>query len=250
MRAKAGAALGLFLLAAVSAGQSRGAELKSQKKPVYPETLATGQQQGNVVLIGRIDKQGKLQDLRAVGSTLPEFIEPALTAAKAWEFKPATRDGKPIDIAANVAIRFRLESKIRGQIARPILGDLSVSPADAGGKPSAPEGFPIRRGADAKIHIEASLDVPPDPKPRDAKVLAEAVSPRGRRVKLFERSVAIKPKHQEVKFAFSPQVGTDWEDGVWRLAFTVEGADAGGGQFWIANDPARFDFAGALRKLK
>jgi hypothetical protein len=28
----------------------------------------------------------------------------------------------------------------------------------------------------------------------------------------------------------------------------VDGKDAGGGQFWLARDPSRFDFAAALRK--
>jgi TonB family protein len=250
MKTAAAAALALLFTATVSVGQTVGAKLKTQKKPDFPEAASKGLQQGNVVLIGRIDKQGKLQDLRAVASTLPEFLEPALAAAKTWEFAPATRDGKPVDVAANVAIRFRLTSNIRGQIARPILGDLSVSPADASGKPTAPEGFPIRRGSDAKLRVEAILDVSPEDKAKQPKVVAEAVSPGGKRTKVFERGVALKPKHPEIKVSFSPPVGADWEDGIWRIAFTVDGADAGSGQFWLAGDPARFDFTKALRALK
>jgi hypothetical protein len=244
------AALGLFLAAAAVSAQTRGAELVREQKPAYPEKLATALQQGNVLLIGRIDKRGKLQDLRAVGSTLPEFIEPTLVAARAWEFRPALSNGKPIEIAANIGMRFRLESSVRGQIAGPILGDLSVHPADATGKPKAPEGFPIRRGQDQMVLVKTSLDVSPDPKGRQIAVVVDMVSPRGRRVRLFEQAIALKPASQVVKFSFAAPVGADWEDGVWRLRFAVDGADAGGGQFWLARDPARFDFAAALRKLK
>jgi hypothetical protein len=43
-------------------------------------------------------------------------------------------------------------------------------------------------------------------------------------------------------------VGADWEEGVWTLRFLADGREAGGGQFWVARDPSRFDFAAALRK--
>jgi len=43
-------------------------------------------------------------------------------------------------------------------------------------------------------------------------------------------------------------VGADWEEGVWSLRFLADGREAGGGQFWLARDPSRFDFATALRR--
>ena len=52
----------------------------------------------------------------------------------------------------------------------------------------------------------------------------------------------------------SVRVGTagwmykDWEEGVWTLRFLADRKDAGGGLFWVARDPSRFDFAAALRK--
>jgi hypothetical protein len=244
--------LAAALLAAttLAIAQTRAAELTSQKKPDFPEALATGLQQGNVLLIGRVDKSGKLQDLRAVASTLPEFVAPALAAARVWTFKPAMRDGKPIDVAANIGMRFRLTSKDRGQIARSILGDLSVSPADGAGKPTAPEGFPMRRGADKMLLVESSLDISPLPKARQVAIKVDAVSPAGRRIKVFETALAVKPGSQILKFSFAAPIGADWQDGVWRLHFTADGVDAGGGQFWLAGDPARFDFATALRQLK
>jgi TonB-like protein len=243
-------ALVLLLASAWARGQTRGAELTRQLKPVHPEKLTKSLTQGNVLLIGRVDTHGKLQDLRVGGATLSDFIAPALNAANAWEFRPALRDGQPIDIAINLVMRFRLTSNLRGQIARPILGDLSVFPADASGKRTAPEGFPIARTPGAQVHVEAVLDVSPADSTRQISVKAEAVSPRGRMTKVFERRVVVEPKHSDVKVSFSSPVGADWPDGVWRLRFTADGADAGSGEFWLAGDPERFDFAAALRNLK
>jgi TonB family protein len=110
---------------------------------VYPEGASQGQRQGNVNLIGRIDEKGKVTDIRLAGATLEAFIDPAVAAVNAWEFKPATRAGKPIVIAANIALRFRLEGDKRGDIPSPMLGDLAIFPADAAGKATGPDGYPI-----------------------------------------------------------------------------------------------------------
>jgi TonB family protein len=246
----AAAALALLLLVSPASGQTRGAELVRQQKPVYPEMMAKGLRQGNALLIGRIDAQGRVQDLRAVGSTLPDFVDPAVAAVRTWAFKPALADGKPVEIAANIGVRFRFESAQRGQLSSPILGDIAVFPADAAGQRAAPEGFPIRRGVDPKLRAEPVLDLSPAETPRKVHVRAEAVSPAGRRVVLIDRSVDVGPKKAEVSFPFSAPIGADWPDGVWLIRFTADGGDAGGGQFWLARDPVRFDFAAALRQLR
>ena len=248
-RARA-ASVALLLVSAWVRGQTRGADLLREVKPVYPEKLTRSLRQGNVLLIGRIDKHGKLQDLRVGGATLPDFITPALNAAAAWEFRPAIRDGQPIEIAANIGMRFRFNSKDRGQLSQPILGDLSVFPADASGKRTAPEGFPIARTAGAQLHAEAVVDVSPDEKARQVSVKAEAVSPKGRLVKIYEKKLSVEPKHTDVKVSFSSPVSADWPDGVWRVRFTVDGVEAGNGQFWLAGDPEHYDFPAALRILK
>lgn len=241
-RAAALLAAGFLLFAASSPGQTTGAQLLKQPKPVYPENLNKGMRQGNVNLIGRIDPKGKVQDLRFVGATLDGFVEPAVAAVNAWELRPARRDGKPVEIAANIAVRFRLEGKNHGEISSPILGDLAVFPADASGKAKAPDGFPIRRGADQRVRVEAVLDVSPDPKPRKVNVTVEAVSPKGRRLLFHEELVSVNPKAAEVKITFTPAVGADWEDGVWLMRFQADAKDAGGGQFWLAGDPEHYQF--------
>ncbi len=238
----------LFAVAALAAGQTTPAEVQKYQEAVYPEALLKGQQQGNVLLIGRIDREGRVQDLRMIAASYQGFIDPALAAVRAWQFKPATRDGKPVEIAANVGVRFRLKSDRRGMIPQPILGDLPVYPADASGKRAAPEGFPIRLGVDPKVRAEAILDVEPQPKARSIRVRVEATSPAGRPYILFESPVSVPARATEVRVPVVASVGSDWPEGVWILRFLADGKDAGGGQFWLARDPSRFDFGAALRR--
>lgn len=235
-------ALVVFLVASAALGQNTGAQLLKQPKPEYPEGPSKGLRQGNVNLMGRIDVKGRVQDLRYVGSTLEAFIAPAVAAVQKWEFKPATRNGKPVEVAANIALRFRLEGDKRGELSSPIIGDLSVYPADASGRAILPEGFPVRRGTDPKIRVEAVLDVSPDPKARTLPVRVEAISPIGKKIVVFDQSLSVKPKATDVKISFTASVDPDWEDGVWLLRFVAENTEVGGGQFWAAVDPEHYQF--------
>lgn len=232
----------LIAAASAAAAQATGAQILRQPKPVYPEGASRGLRQGNVNLIGRIDTKGRVQDLRYVGSTLEVFIGSAVAAVKAWEFRPAMSGGKPIEIAANLALRFRLQGEKRGEIASPMIGDLAVFPADAAGKSTAPDGFPVHRGADPKIRVEAVLDVAPDAKPRTFPVTVEALSPLGNKVVVFQQNTSVKPKAGEAKIQFSTPVASNWDDGVWLLRFVVDKTEAGGGQFWLAVDPENYRF--------
>ena len=244
-------AAGILLVLAVPASvgaQTAGAQLQREQKPQYPEGLSKAGRQGNVLLIGRVDRQGKVQDIQPVATTNIGFLDPAVAAVKAWQFRPAVRNGKAIDVAVNVGIRYRLDGAKRGEIPRPALGDLSVFPADASGKKSAPEGFPIHRGADPRLRVEAIVDGTPSDKAQHLAVHAEALSPLGRRVALWDGSVNVPPKTAQVPVQFAAPVGGDWEDGVWRVNFTVAGAPAGGGVFWLAGDPERYDFASDMAK--
>jgi TonB family protein len=250
--APAAAVLIAISCAAAARAQTRGAELTREQKPVYPESLSKAIAQGNVILIGLIDKNGTVQDAKAVFTTHEQFVEPTLTAVRAWVFRPALKNGQPIDIAANIVFPFRItddKGKTAGrEIPGPVLSELAIFPADASGKKSAPEGFPIRLGGDPKLRVEASLDLPAVATARAITVAVEAVSPTGRRVPAWEDSIAVPAKGIKTKLAFSSAVGSDWEDGIWMLRFRVDKRNAGTGQFWLARDPDKFDFAAALRK--
>ena len=236
-------ALALPLLAPPAGAQTRGPVETKHVNPVYPDNLLRTEQQGNVLLIGRIDTEGRVRDLLVVSTTHKDFSPAAIEAVRAWQFRPATRDGKPVEVFANVAVRFRLQNEKRGQIPEPILGDLAISPADASGKATAPEGFPIQKGKDPALRAEVILDVPPPPEPRTRAVRIEAISPDGkRRVPIFQPPISVPARATEVRFPVVAKIADDWGDGVWILRFTVDGRNAGGGQFWLARDPGRFHF--------
>ncbi len=237
------AAAALAILAGgTAAAQDRGAVRTKNVDPVYPENLLKTQRQGNVLLAGRIDTHGKLTSIATMGATSKDFVQAAVTAVQQWDFRPATRNGKPLEIFANVAVRFRIQNEARGQIPGPILGDIAISPADAAGKATAPEGFPIQRGKDPALRAEVMLDAPPAKERKTLTVRVEARSPKGRKIPVFQPPVALAAGATEVRFPLVVQIGKDWEDGVWALVFTVDGANAGGGQFWLAADPAHFHF--------
>lgn len=238
----------LLLIAAPAEGQTSGAQLLKEIKPVYPEQLQKQSQQGNVLLIARIDVNGKLQDIRPLAASNELFVGPSVAAVKAWEFRPARRNGKPVEIAANIGLRFRLQTERRGAIPRPMLSNVAIFPADETGKKTGEEGFPIKRGGDPRLRIEAALDIPPPDHEHEFAVRVEAISPKGNRHVLYEDRIDAAPKKTEMFLPITPKVGSAWEDGVWMLRFSVDGADAGGGQFWLAGDPERFDFAAAMPK--
>ena len=237
------AVAGLAALAPPAAqAQAQGAVRTKYVEPVYPESLLKAERQGNVLLAGRIDAKGQIGDLRVVAASSKDLIQPAIEAVRQWRFRPATKDGKPIEIFTNVGVRFRIQGDKRGQIARPILGDIAISPADASGRKTAPEGFPIQRGKDPALRAEALLDLPPSSEARTLKVQVEVVSPKGRKIPIFQPPIAVAAGATEVRIPAVAEIGKDWEDGVWALKFTVDGSSAGGGLFWLAADPEHFRF--------
>ena len=250
-RAAAAAALAALSAAGVFA-QTRGAELTREQKPVYPETLSKAVAQGNVVLIGRIDKSGSVQDVKAVWTTHEQLVEPTLTAVRAWVFRPALKDGKPVEIAANIVFPFRIrdeKGKTSGrELPGPALSELAIFPADSGGRKTAPEGFALRAAPGSRALVECAIDVPALAAGRKVALRAEAVSPTGRRFPVFEEVRALKPREGQVRATFSVPIGADWEDGIWMIRFRVDKRAAGTGQFWLARDPDHYDFAAALKR--
>jgi TonB family protein len=224
------------------AAQTTGAALQREQKPTYPEGLQKIGKQGNVLLSARIDRSGRVQDIVPLVATNIGFVDNAVAAVKNWQFTPATRGGKTIDIAANIALRFRIDGPKRGDIPRAILGDLNIFPANGSGARSAPEGFPIRRGGDPRLRVEAVLDLPISPKAQTLALRADAVSPTGRKVNLYSGTTTAKANAKETPITFSAPVGSDWEDGIWSLQLVLGDIPAGSGQFWLAGDPEHFDF--------
>lgn len=77
--------------------------------PPYPEEARKLKQQGRVLLEVHVTSQGKVSDVRLKQSSgFPLLDASALKAVRTWKFRAATLAGLPIDILADIPIRFQL----------------------------------------------------------------------------------------------------------------------------------------------
>lgn len=82
----------------------------SQAGPVYPRTLRIQRLEGTVDVGFVITAKGTTQDPHAVSSTNEGFEQAAIDAVKKWKFKPASKDGKPVNTRVLVTVTFSLKS--------------------------------------------------------------------------------------------------------------------------------------------
>jgi TonB family protein len=90
----------LNLLAAATAladATTQPPEAIEQAKPEYSEALRLAGIGGQVVVQFGVDAAGAVEHVTVFKSDHPELEAPAVEAVKKWKFKPATRDGKPVD---------------------------------------------------------------------------------------------------------------------------------------------------------
>ena len=82
-------------------------------EPSYTEKARDAKLEGSVMLSIEIWEDGKphnIQVLRGIGMGLDEQ---AVEAVEQWEFKPGTKNGKPVRVLAQVQVTFRLVVKPR-----------------------------------------------------------------------------------------------------------------------------------------
>jgi TonB family protein len=75
--------------------------------PKYPPELASEHVEGEVVLYAIILSNGTVGPIRVVKGLDPTLDQNAAAAFARWDFRPATRNGQPVDLAAVVHIPFR-----------------------------------------------------------------------------------------------------------------------------------------------
>ncbi|RKX31100.1 MAG: hypothetical protein DRP71_13950 [Verrucomicrobia bacterium] len=77
--------------------------------PFYPLSKRMEGIEGQVVLQFVIDRMGRVVNPTVSSSTVPEFNEYALQAARDWRFIPALVEGKPVDLEVAYPVRFASE---------------------------------------------------------------------------------------------------------------------------------------------
>lgn len=80
-------------------------ELVRYVQPSYPETARRRHLEGSVVLNATVTKSGGLKDIRTVSGD-PTLARAAEQAVRNWTYRPYRVNGKPIDVSAEIVIRF------------------------------------------------------------------------------------------------------------------------------------------------
>ena len=92
-------------------GELTGLELVRKVDPKYPPDLIKERVDGEVILYAIIRKNGSVDSIQVVHSVDPQLDRYAMEALSRWEFRPALREGQPVDLEAIVHIPFHFRSQ-------------------------------------------------------------------------------------------------------------------------------------------
>ncbi|SNS56991.1 outer membrane transport energization protein TonB [Sphingomonas laterariae] len=80
-------------------------------QPSYPPRLARQEIAGNTVVRVLIGSDGRVKAVEMLSATDPEFFEATRKQAlRFWRFKPATRDGVPVESWRTLTVRFEMKA--------------------------------------------------------------------------------------------------------------------------------------------
>jgi periplasmic protein TonB len=76
-------------------------------QPDYPVGLLQREIEGSVTVRVLVDTEGRVRQVQVLRTTDPDFAKATeRQALKAWRFKPATRDGRPVEDWQTLTVRF------------------------------------------------------------------------------------------------------------------------------------------------
>ncbi|MEM7048730.1 MAG: TonB family protein [Acidobacteriota bacterium] len=77
--------------------------------PTYTEIARKARIQGVVIVQATVTKGGVVQDVKVLKGLPMGLDKAAVDAVKKWKFKPATLNGKPVDVYYNLTVNFTLQ---------------------------------------------------------------------------------------------------------------------------------------------
>ena len=90
-----------------SSGKRKPPIAKSTPDPVYPKEALAKKLIGTTALWATIGRDGRVSDVEVKKSFEPSLDEAAVDAVRKWKFKPATLDGKPVEVRITIEINHR-----------------------------------------------------------------------------------------------------------------------------------------------
>jgi len=83
---------------------------ESKIEPEYPELARVARLEGNVILQAIIRADGSVGDVQVLRTNRPNmgFEDAAVEAVKQWRYKPATQNGRPVEVYFTVFVDFKL----------------------------------------------------------------------------------------------------------------------------------------------
>lgn len=101
-------------------------QIIKREKPIYPKLLSQSGNIGHATIKFTIDKQGQVQNPIVTEATHPAFGEAALEATVKSQFRPAQKQGKPVETTQDLGYNFVLDNET-GQQAYKISNDADQS---------------------------------------------------------------------------------------------------------------------------
>ena len=109
------------------------------KKPVYPESLGKSGNKGDAVIAFTVDLDGHVKNPKVIKATHPAFGEAAIDALLKSQFRPAQKQGKPVETRLMQPYKFNINSIKNGGV----------------------EAYDISGDVDEKLPSEFQYDIPP-----------------------------------------------------------------------------------------
>lgn len=89
------------------AGDVTGPQPVRKVDPKYPPSLMNAHVEGEVVLYAIIRRDGSVDSIQLMKGVEGQLDQNAMEAFARWKFRPATRNGAPVELEAVIHIPFR-----------------------------------------------------------------------------------------------------------------------------------------------
>ena len=83
-------------------------QLTYSPRPAYPMSARKGGVEGRVRLQVRLTQEGRVQVEKVVEGSEPTLVDAAIASVKSWRGKPASMNGKRVDVISTVTVDFHL----------------------------------------------------------------------------------------------------------------------------------------------